>query len=669
MSDKGKSAEGVELIDGRFEVDLGAPLPVLNSPSATAYVARDRENSRAALYGLVVAPGIAWRGAAALAAKPIGHPSLLQVEALGSLRMPNGGRAAVLVLERPQGPRLSVRSAPVDEHTIRRIILPGLIDSLSALHGHDIKHRALRPSNIFYASERKDAIVLGECYSAPPGHDQPEDFEPIDRACASPQGRGEGTEASDLYAVGATLAELLSPPSTEKHDPTARLIARMERGSFEALAGHVHCGGALRELLGGLLNDDGSRRWTLDEVRTWLLNPRANTSAVVRPRDGMRPFTVQGKGATQPRGIAHLFAQNVDTARQDLQKGQLVRWLRSSLGEHDIADEIEKHIGRADELARGRRTIDEEQVARVCCLLDPIGPVRYRGLAIMLDGFGPALAQAFLANDEEAQKSISSMLTLGLPNLALRSPGAPAAQKTLEAIHQSLRVHLRSKLPEAGIERCAYELEAELPCLSPIVREQLPIGAHRFLAVLDRYASTVQVFVNRPLDRHSLAYISARLDADLMKRARSLSLSSKLGPSEAVADLALLAMLQEQSEAKPVPNLARWLVERVLPAFNGVRNKARRQRLIRALKQKAHEGDLGGVLDALLDPREFRADDDEFRSAANRYQALGQQIEALARSHVKRAQLAGHFGRRIAAGLGISVFVIACFVSLLGSRL
>jgi len=669
MSDRAKSASNVELIDGRFEIDLDAPVPALNSPRAEAYEARDRENSRASLYGLVVSPGTAWRGAAAHAALEIRHPALLQLHALGPYTVKGGKRAAVLVLERPPGPRLSVRSAPLDDQLVRTVVLPGLLDGLSGLHGHGVRHRAIRPSNLFWADERKESIILGECYSAPPGHDQASDYEPIERAGASLQGRGEGSDAVDLFAVGATLAELLSPPTTEKPDPTTRLLLRMERGSFEALASHVHCTGALRELLAGLLIDDAGRRWTIEEVRTWLLNPRANAPAVVRPRDGTRPYSVHGKGATQPRGIAHLFAQNVDAARQDLQKGQLVRWLRSSLGEHDIADEIEKHIGRADELARGRRTIDEDQVARVCCLLDPVGPVRFRGLSIMLDGFGPALAQAVLAEDEEAQKSITTMLTLGLPTLALRGPNAPAAQKALEAVHQSLRGHLRSKQPEAGIERCLYELESELPCLSPIVREQLPIGVHRFLAVLDRYASTVQVFAQRPLDRHALAYVSARLEADLLKKARAKSFAMRTGPSEAITDLAMLAMFQIQSDAKPTPNLARWLLERVVPSLEGLRNKGRRQRLIRALKQKAQEGDLAALLEALLDPREFRADEDEFRSAANRYHALGQQIDALARAHIKRAQIAGHFGRRIAAGLGTAVFVVACFVALLGSRL
>jgi len=100
-----------------------------------------------------------------------------------------------------------------------------------------------------------------------------------------------------------------------------------------------------------------------------------------------------------------------------------------------------------------------------------------------------------------------------------------------------------------------------------------------------------------------------------------------------------------------------------------MRNKARRSRLMRNLKAKAQEGDLGALLDALLDPREFRADDEEFRNATSRYQALGQQVEALARSHMKRAQLAGNIGRRIAAGLGATVFVGACLISLLGGRL
>jgi hypothetical protein len=673
MSERGKRAEagkgrgsgGVDLIDGRFEVDLEAPAAALNAPHAAAFEARDRENARASIYGLIVEPGIAWRGAAALAQMPLRHPSLLQLFALGPVASPvSNQRAACFILERPRGVRLSGRTAPLGEHTIRRIVLPGLIDGLSALHGVGVTHRAIRPTNLFYTSERADAIALGECVSAPPGFDQPTRFEPIERAPASLEGRGEGTPACDLFALGATIAALLEPPVTEPMDELDRMMARMERGAFEVLAGHLTCGGALRELLAGLLADDPARRWSLDDVRTWLVNPRANAPSVVRPRDGTRPYSVQGRSATQARAIAHLLAQNVDAARQDLLKGQLVRWLRSSLGEHDLADAIEKEIGRADELARGRRSIDEEQVARVCCLLDPAGPVRFHGLALALDGFGRALAQAQLAENADAVKTITQMISLGLPACALRAPNVPAAVKALEPLHQTLRGLLRSKQAGDGIERCLYEQDPGLPCLSPIVRSALPIGPHRFLAGLDHYADGVHVFTNRPLDRHGLAYVGARLAADQQKKARAISFKVSRGPSEAIGDLAMLALLQQEASAGAVPNLARWLAERVTPAFDGVRNKARRARLIRALKHKAAEGSLVGVLDALLDPREFRADDEEFRAAVNRYHALGQQIEALAYTHARRAIVAGQLGRRIAAGLGAAIFVGTCLISL-----
>lgn len=658
----------LQSIDGRFEVDLGARVPAFDSPHALAYAARDRENPRASLFALVVEPHIAWRGRTIVAQQPIRHPSVLQVLAVGPVAMPDSAeRQATIIFERPHGARLSARRGSLREDLLREVLLPAMLDGLQTLHAEGVTHRALRPDNLFFLSEREDAIAIGECVSALPGYDQPADFEPIERAGASPEGRGEGTPACDLYALGVTLARLVDAREPPAQDPVQRLIARMERGSFEVVAGDIKCSAPFRELIAGLMADDAAHRWTIEDVRAWLLNPRAGAPSVVRPRDGTRPYSFQSHSATQPRVIARLFAHHVDAARQDIQKGHLSRWLRSSLGQNDLADAIEKLVGRPDELARAPRTIDEELISRICCLLDPTGPVSYRGAAIMADGFVGALSQAALADDGDALKTIVGMINLNLPLTALRSPIVPEAQPEAEAWHNRLRGMIRSKHVDAGLERALYELNPELPCLSPLVRDQMPIGPARYLRALDRRARIGEGFSPRPIDRHGEAYIAARLPADLQKKARALGYKLRNRAGDAAGDLATLSYLQDHFDAGPLPHLARWLSERVASAFDGVRNKQRRARLIASLKSTAQAGDLGGVLDALLDLREFRADDDEYRQAQNRYHALGQELEAIRRDTRRRALVATLIGRRTAAAVGGIVFAGASLVSLLGA--
>jgi hypothetical protein len=659
---------GIQRIDRRYEVDVGTRLPEFDSPHAMAYSVRDRENPRASLFALVVEPGIAWRGATIVAQRPIRHPSVLQVMAIGPVTAADPTqRQAAIIIERPVGARLSKRHGILKEDVLREVLLPAMLDGLQALHAKGITHRALRPDNIFFLNEREDALAIGECVSALPGYDQPADLEPIDRAAASPEGRGDGTPACDLYALGATLARLSGGKPPPDHDPEQRLIARMERGSFEVIAGEIKCSAPIRELIAGLMADDPAHRWTIEDVRAWILNPRAGAPSVVQPRNGTRPYSFQGHSATQPRVVVHLYSHNVEAARQDLQRGHLSRWVRSSLGHNDLADAIEVLVGRPDELARTPRMIDEDLVSRICCMLDPIGPVTYRGLSIMADGFVGAISQVALAGDGDALKTIVAMINLNLPLTALRSPIAPDNLKDLEARQSALRATIRSKYAEAGLERVLYELDPELPCLSPLVRDQLPIGPARYLRALDRWLRIGNDFSPGPIDRHGSAYIAARLPPDMQKKARSLGFKLRNRAGDTASDLATLSFLQDNFEAGPVPHLARWLSEHITSAFDGVRNVERRARMIASLKTTAQAGDLGAMLEVLLDLREFRADNDEFRQALSRYLTLGDEIEELMCGTRRRTLAAVLIGRRAAAAIGGLVFAGASLVSLLGS--
>ena len=658
----------IQTIDRRFEVDVGARLPNFDSPHALAFSARDHENPCASLFALVAEPGIAWRGTTIAAQLPIRHPSVLQVMAIGPVSMVDTPqRQAAIIVERPHGGRLSKRRGALREDLLHEVLLPAMLDGLQMLHANGVNHRALRPDNVFFLSEREDALALGECVSALPGYNQPADFEPIERAAASPQGRGEGTPACDLFALGVTLARLIDPRDPPEQDLGQRLVARMERGSFEVIAGDVKCSEQFRELIAGLMADEPAHRWSIEDVRAWLLNPRAGAPSVIRARDGTRPYAFQGHSVSQPRVLARHYSEHVEAARQDIQRGHMPRWLRSSLGHNELADAIEKLVGRADQMARTPRTIDEELVIRICCLLDPIGPITYRGMSIMSDGFIGALSQAALADDGDTLKTITGMIDLSLPLVALRSPAAPEGQAEAEVWHNSLPAIICSKLGDAGVERALYELNPKLPCLSPLVRDQLPIGPARYLKALDRRARTGEGFSPRPIDRHGDAYIVARLPADLQKKARALGYRLRDRAGDMASDLATLSFVQEHFDGGPMSHLARWLSARMASAFDRVRSKERRARLVAGLKTTAQAGDLGRVLDALLDSKEFRADDDEYRQAQKRYHALGQELDALRRDTRRRAFAATLIGRRVAAGIGGLLFAGASIASLLGT--
>ena len=85
-----------------------------------------------------------------------------------------------------------------------QVITP-LVAAIREMTALGIPHRAIRPGNLFYQSSNQGPMMLGECFSMPPGYAQPALFETVENAIADPYGRGPGLNADDLYALGVLI--------------------------------------------------------------------------------------------------------------------------------------------------------------------------------------------------------------------------------------------------------------------------------------------------------------------------------------------------------------------------------------------------------------------------------------------------------------------------------
>src|SRR5258708_14289167 len=114
---------------------------------------------------------------------------------------------------------------------------------------------------------------------------------------------------------------------------------------------------------------------------------------------------------------------------------------------------------------------DALQVCRAIMALDPEGPIRFRGVAVDPHGLGPWLYEAMTV--PERRPFGSGILRYLLPQKVLdrrvssRRPDRRRA--TRQAInYERLRRWALSEQPGEGLERCLYDLNLNLPCLSPM---------------------------------------------------------------------------------------------------------------------------------------------------------------------------------------------------------
>ena len=235
------ASSGSGIVAGRYEIDFYDRLKHLDSPQAHAFSVRDLEGAAHHNFALVLTCNPYGRFARRADFSAVGAGGMLHALAHGSLAVPGiERRRMALILERPAGRRAMTHDGKsaerLDEHAIIDRILGPVGESLRVLHRVGLNHRAVRPDNMFFRDAEDGPARLGECLTAPPGFDQPDAFEPIESAMASPAGRGQGTPAGDMFALGVTVVTLLRGrwPAT-LHQPQ-RILRRIDRGSYRELA-------------------------------------------------------------------------------------------------------------------------------------------------------------------------------------------------------------------------------------------------------------------------------------------------------------------------------------------------------------------------------------------------------------------------------------------------
>ena len=272
----------------------------------------------------------------------------------------------------------------------------------------------------------KRNVVLGDCVTAPPGFDQPLVFETVERAMASPGGRGDGDYGDDVYALGVALAiALIGRNPLDELSEEELIAAKVEHGTYAVLCSRERIPASLVEPLRGMLGDDRGERWGLDELSIWLRGD--NMPPIQRkslPRASI-PFPFAGRDHMTARTLARAFSQNVSEAVGVIRDGQAEMWVRRALQDVERADAMVTAVETAKAHSDDALGSDDYLVCRVSITLDPGAPIRYKGFSFMPEGFGSALAVDILRHG--AVQVPAEIIALAIPALWSAAPGRHAA--------------------------------------------------------------------------------------------------------------------------------------------------------------------------------------------------------------------------------------------------
>jgi len=657
-----------DVLQDRYRIELSTPLPEFDGKTTKAYAATDLAEPSRLLFALICQPGTVQRHRAIGILKTITHQCILPLASAGSVQLsrPEEERF-VIFYERPQGKKLSELLAEhqhqITPHFVCDRIIAPIASAINQLAELDISHGSINPDNIYFS----DMAVLGPCVSEPCGYSQPFYCEPLERMQAMPSAKGEGSTAQDYYALAAVVLYVLHGAKhfTEMNpELLARLILR--EGVYNAMTRQKEVPEIFYDFFRGMLCQNADDRWSHRYLKPWLEGKRYNVLSPPPPLEAIRPFEFENAQASTRRELAHLFCTDWDKIAESVRSGKLTQWVAVSLRNKDLAEKVARISRSVVDLGFKNEVQLTEQIMHIILLLDPNGPIRIKNLSLFMDGIDSLCAELYANKAHQELQMLAKFIEFNMGNywMELQRKGSPnytipTAVNTILIKLERLRTTMRYSGLGFGLERMLYELNPEMPCLSPLLRQWHVLTLPQLLTRLDRLAPNLSK-EDEPLDRHMAAFLASRLSIQHEIRLHDLASSPTLATNRAIIALHLLSMAQQKSGDMRLPGLTHWLVLRILPALDAVHSRSLKQKIKAMLMEQAKSGYMQLLSDIVVTSNYASADQTGFHQAWSLYLMNESRIAGYRKGN-RIDQESARFGFIIGKALAYGALLLSLF--------
>jgi hypothetical protein len=651
------------LLHNRIEIDDTKPLPEYDGPFSRAYAAKGKAAGELPMFALVSTSTVATRSDLATPIRSLTHPSLMRLKDSGVIDWPlTHGRGFAYIYDRPPMhtllPKGGGAAAAIREEPFVENIVKPLFSALHDLGRAGLFHGAVRADNIYVGEGAEGKAILGDALGQPAGLGQPAVYETIERGMADGLNRGNGTSSDDMYALGvALLTALMGEEPLRGLPPQAIVSLKLERGSYAALAGERRFSPAFMELLRGVLADDVVQRWNSVDFEMWAEGRRLTPKQSMAAKKASRPLVLGNQNYMQPRLLALGMAQNVPQAAQLIQSEEVSRWLAHSLHDEVVAKKLEENRAAMKRLRNG--SDQDRLVTGAIMVLDPTGPIRYRGLSLFPSGIAFSMADAAL--NEIPLQPYAEIILNDLPSRWLADQHEKKPD-IVGIVQQIERVKDLVEKPGIGFgpERAIYELCPTQPCLAPALRGHYAVNVQQMLEGLDKHASAG----GNLIDRHIGAFILTRDRKTMPQLLRAVE--TAIDPvQKGLALLTLFGDLQYRHGPDKLRGLARMLLPMADEVARRFQNRQRQDKIREALRPVMEEGNISGMLKLVDDPGMLELDEQEYEAARMLYYETEAEVARLSSEGSNRKLLAEAAGQPLASVLSVGLaFAMAIYVLL-----
>lgn len=312
-----------------------------------------------------------------------------------------GGHAYELMEYCPLGTlRDRMPRGPLEGEALQMVVRE-LAAGLAALHQAGLVHRDLKPDNVLIRDDAPLQLVLTD-FGIASVLDTTQRFTGTARTLhyAAPESlSGIIDSKTDYWALGMLLLELVlgKHPFAGLSDAVILHHLTTQPMDLSAVASRP-----VRKLLAGLLLRDPVKRWGSLEIFRWLAcDPTLPEPQEENGNVFATPYRLGKEICRNPEHLAVALARHWKAGVADLDNGQLLRWFREEVKDHDT-------VRLLLEMRHERALHVDVQLLRLILHLAPGVPPMWRGESIELRGI---LERANLAlkGDRDAESWLDAL--------------------------------------------------------------------------------------------------------------------------------------------------------------------------------------------------------------------------------------------------------------------
>lgn len=655
------------IVGGNYRILPDAPLREYDRPGAPAYVAQDDRSEGRRLLAYVCDPGVLPRVDTLVQLKTLREANIIRPLAWDPVAWPHARQSCfAIVYEHPEeAPLMSslrdrVPAFPT-EFLVASVLGP-LSQTLALMNRRSQTHRSVSPDNIYRTGNADDSVVLGDSVTSPPAWGQPVCMEPIEVGMTPRESRGPGAFADDIYALGASILFLALGwcPVVDLSDEDI-IEAKTEKGSFMALLNGERPPVGLREPLRGMLSDDPRERWVLDDIEQWIGGDMRRSAQPHRQLKSDRAFDFNGTEHRNCRILAREFGKKSSESMAAIRSKEFESWIVRGVADMALMERITEILMYS--ASQQKDSSEDITVSKICVELDPLAPLRYKGVVASAQGMGPMLASAMERNDRELVQAIADCIAKGLPGewLKQRAEFLGGDFNNLEKEFRRLQQLLKHTGPGYGVERMFYEMNPFVPCRSEFLKRQYIYSLRDLLPALE---NAVRDDGELPtlVDRHISAFIAARLTGKTERILTSIEDGQGDSLTSNLAMVQLLGEVQKDYGPETLPNLTGWLSEVLSPAIDQFQSRSMREGLKRKLESIVAKGRLLTLHDHLNSKQQVKRDRTAKAQAAREFADAASKIEQLVSKKFQENALRTGWGAAAGGSIMLSILTVAILI-------